>query len=46
MLHVCKLKLEKSKKEVECENYELNPEKNMISNIIYSKTPISEPTKS
>lgn len=45
MLHVCKLKQEKSDKVAACENYDLKNDQNSISNIIYSKTPMPEATK-
>ena len=47
MLHVCKLKQgqEKSDKVRACENYDLKKDQNIISNIIYSRMPIPEPTK-
>jgi hypothetical protein len=47
MLHVCKLKQgqEKGDKVGACENYDLKNDQNAISNIIYSKTPMPEPTK-
>ncbi len=47
MLHVCKLKQgqEKSDKVGACENYDLKNDQNSISNIIYSKAPTPETTK-
>ena len=47
MLHVCKLKQgqEKGDKVGACENYDLKNDQNSISNIIYSKMPVPEPTK-
>jgi hypothetical protein len=42
-VHSCMLKLEKSKKNTEYLKYELKQEKNIISNIIYSKISSSEP---
>ena len=47
MLHVCKLKQgkEKSDKVGAYENYDLKNDQNIISNIIYSRMPIPEPTK-
>lgn len=42
-IHVCMLKIEKSKKDAECLNYELKKQKNIVSNIVYSKTSSSEP---
>ena len=47
MLHVCKLKQmqDKDEKVGACENYDLKSNQNAISNIIYSKIPMPEPTK-
>jgi hypothetical protein len=47
MLHVCKLRqgYEKSDKVGACENYDLRNDQNSIVNIIYSQTPMPEPTK-
>jgi hypothetical protein len=47
MLHVCKLKKgqEKNDKVGACENYDLKNGQNSISNIIYAKTAMPEPTK-
>jgi hypothetical protein len=42
-VHACMLKLEESKKDAECLNYELKQDKNIINNIIYSKISSSEP---
>lgn len=46
MIHVCRLKIEKGKKESACAQYELKQEQNLISNIIYSKVPATEIIKS
>jgi hypothetical protein len=47
MLHVCKLKhgKEDGDKVGACENYDLKNDQDTISNIVYSKTPMPEPTK-
>ena len=48
MLHVCRLKQgqEKEYKVGACENYDLKNDQNTISDIIYSKVPFPESTKS
>lgn len=47
MLHVCKLTQghKKGDNVGACENYDLKNDQSTISNIIYSKTPMPEPTK-
>jgi hypothetical protein len=45
LLHICELKLEKSKKDSDCPYYSQKEDECFISNIIYSKLPApQEPT--
>ena len=39
MVHECKLKIELGKKDISCEGFKQKDEQNLISNIIYSRTP-------
>jgi hypothetical protein len=45
MVHTCKQKVEKNKKDNTCPQYQMDPQPNLVSNIIYSRVPIPDVNK-